>query len=78
MKKKYTIWQSLQQKGYFRHFKCPDYPGLTGSEKRLTYKHIETRIFFVECKNQLGQTTYLEFKDETEALYAWGKINGKI
>jgi hypothetical protein len=78
VKKKYTIWQALKDQGYFRHFTAIDYPGLTGSEKRLTYKHVETRIFFVECLNQFGQKTYLEFKDETEALFAWGKINGKI
>jgi len=77
IKKKYSIWQTLREGGFYRVFKCPDHPNMWGEEKKLTYKHnLITKIYvnIAEGNRHLGR---YEFDNFDEALIAWEKVYGE-
>lgn len=77
VKKKYTIWQNLLDGGHFRVFKCPDYPGIWGTEKKLTYKHNQVTIFHVDLTDEKGFLTSNSFNSMIDAMSYWLEHSGK-
>lgn len=74
LKKKYTIWQTLRDGGFFRVFRCPDYPNLWGTEKKLTWKHNQVNRFFISLKEGNHILGNLEFDNAVEAIEKWEKL----
>jgi hypothetical protein len=77
VKKKYTIWQTLREGGFYRVFNCPEYPNMWGEEKKLTYKHnLVTKIQVNIVKENAHLGSY-QFDNFDEAVIAWAKVYGE-
>lgn len=77
IKKKYTIWSTLKDQGYYRVFNCPQYPQMWGEEKKITYKHkatLKVTVNIVEGDWHLGAR---EFDNLIEAHQFWVKTYGQ-
>lgn len=78
VKKKYTIWQTLKEGGFYRVFHFPDFPNMWGEEKKLTYKHNQINRIYVNIvvdeNKHIGQR---QFDDLNEAHSYWLKVYGQ-
>lgn len=77
LKKKYTIWQTLRDGGFYRVFECPECKHLWGYEKKLTWKHNRVEKFIVglyEGNHCFGNR---EFESMAEAYHFWVKTYAK-